>query len=71
MAKLEIYMKGLIIAAILILSSFVPPISVAETEPVFEKSFFDRNSNGLDDKIEPLISEGKEVGVIVLLNKKP
>ena len=64
-------MKGLILATILILSSFVPSITIAETEPAFEKSFFDGNGNGLDDKMEPLIAKGEDIGVIILLNAKP
>ena len=64
-------MKGLLIATILILSSLVPLTTVAENEPVFEKGYFDKNGDGIDDRMDFFIENNEDLSVIVILHTKP
>jgi len=64
-------MKGLIIATILILSSFVPLTAISENKPIFEKGYFDKNGDGIDDRMNFLIENDENLGVIVILHTKP
>ena len=64
-------MKGVLIA-ILIASSAFAPLSLAyETSNDFDVTYFDRNANGLDDRMEPILRNGETVGIILMLDKRP
>ena len=56
---------------ILVITALTPGISIAESEQSFDNTYFDQNANGLDDRMEGLILEGKSVGVILVLEKRP
>lgn len=64
-------MKWLLVTGILILTSFMPMTSHAEYENNFEKGYFDRDGDGLDDRMDVLIENNENLGVIVILHKKP
>ncbi len=64
-------MRGALLTIILILSAVVPLNVTAEAETHFEKGFFDRNGDGIDDRMDYLIAENKDVSVIVVLHKNP
>ena len=64
-------MRWLLITGILILTSFMPMASHAEYENAFEKGYFDRDGDGLDDRMDVLIKNNENLGVIVILHKKP
>ena len=64
-------MKWLLVTGILILTSFLPMASHAESENHFEKGYFDRDGDGLDDRMDILIENNENLGVIVILHEKP
>ncbi len=64
-------MRWLLVTGILILSSFLPMATHAEDEYIFEKGYFDRNGDGLDDRMDVLIENNENIGVIVIFHKKP
>jgi hypothetical protein len=64
-------MRSVLTAMILILTVFSPTVSIAESGAEFKSTYFDRNSNGLDDRMEELINNGETVGVILVLNERP
>ena len=64
-------MRGTFVAIILILSAIVPLNVIAEEEAHFQKGFFDKNGDGIDDRMNHLIRENKDVSVIVILHKNP
>ena len=51
-------MRSVLTAIILILTVLSPTVSIAESEMEFKSTYFDRNSNGLDDRMEELINNG-------------
>ena len=61
--------KGIVL--LLILNLVLPMSSIAEEKPTFEVTFFDRNADGIDDRMDHLILDGKDVAVILMLNTKP
>ena len=64
-------MKSILSVIILVITALTPGISIAENQPKFDNTYFDQNANGLDDRMEKLIDEGKTVGVIIVLEKRP
>ena len=64
-------MRSLLMGLILIITVLTPGISIAESEPKFDVTYFDQNSNGLDDRMERLIDDGENVGVILVLDNRP
>ena len=64
-------MRCLGIVTFLVLSTLMPMVSIGEEEPKFNSTFFDLNSNGLDDRIEPLIKIQEEINVILMFTEKP
>ena len=58
--------KGIIL--LLILNLVLPMSSAVEEKPTFQVTFFDQNADGLDDRMNHLIIEGKNVAVIVMLS---
>ena len=61
--------KGIVL--LLILNLFMPLGSVAEDKPNFDITFFDRNADGIDDRMNHLLQDGEDVAVILMLNSKP
>ena len=49
----------------------MPMGSVAESKPDFDITFFDRNADGIDDRMNHLLQDGEDVAVILMLNSKP
>ncbi|MEC8875442.1 MAG: S8 family serine peptidase [Candidatus Thermoplasmatota archaeon] len=64
-------MRSGLAVIILIMTILAPAVSVAEPETAFGPTYFDRNSNGLDDRMEELLDKEKHVGVILVLSEKP
>jgi len=64
-------MRGVLVTIILILSAVVPLNVTADAETHFEKGFFDKNGDGIDDRMNHLIKENEDVAVIVVLHKYP
>ena len=64
-------MRSIMAVVILVITALTPGISIAESEQSFDNTYFDQNANGLDDRMEGLILEGKSVGVILVLEKRP
>ena len=56
-------MRNTLISALLVISLLSPMLSVAETAPHFDKTYFDRNGDGLDDRMDHLIDDGREIRV--------
>ena len=63
-------MRGAFVAFILILSALLPSAVISE-EALFEKSFFDQNADGIDDRMNHLLENGDDVSVIVILEYEP
>jgi len=61
--------KGIVL--LMILNLFVPMGSLAEDKPNFDITFFDRNADGIDDRMNHLLQDGEDVAVILMLNSKP
>ena len=61
--------KGIVL--LLILNLFMPMGSVAESKLDFDITFFDRNADGIDDRMNHLLQDGEDVAVILMLNSKP
>ena len=61
--------KGIVL--LLILNLFIPMGSVAESKLDFDITFFDRNADGIDDRMNHLLQDGEDVAVILMLNSKP
>ena len=61
--------KGIVL--LLILNLLLPMDSIAEEKPEFDITFFDRNADGIDDRMDHLILNGKDVAVILMLSTKP
>ena len=68
--KLQHVMRGAFVAFILILSALLPSAVISE-EALFEKSFFDQNADGIDDRMNHLLENGDDVSVIVILEYEP
>ena len=64
-------MRSVLTAIILVLTVLSPAVSIAESGAEFKATYFDRNSNGLDDRMEGLLNEGENVGIILVLSKRP
>ena len=64
-------MRWLLVTGILILTSFMPMASHAEYENDFEKGYFDKDGDGIDDRMDVLIKNNENLGVIVIFHKKP
>ena len=64
-------MRNLLMGIILVITVLTPGISIAESEQKFDVTYFDQNANGLDDRMEGLINDGENVGVILILEEKP
>ena len=64
-------MKNFVVLIFLALTMFNPMIITAEESLPFDDTYFDKNGNGLDDRMEPLVKDGKEISVILLLNSQP
>lgn len=45
--------------------------SIAEEKPDFDITFFDKNADGIDDRMDFLILNGDDVAVILMLDTKP
>ena len=50
-------MRGALLTIILILSAVVPLNVTADAETHFEKGFFDKDGDGIDDRMNHLIEE--------------
>ena len=61
--------KGIVL--LLILNLVLPLGSIAEEKPDFNVTFFDRNADGIDDRMDHLILNEKDVAVILMLSTKP
>jgi len=61
--------KGIVL--LLILNLLLPMSSIAEEKPDFDITFFDKNADGIDDRMDHLILNGKDVAVILMFNTKP
>ena len=61
--------KGIVL--LLILNILMPMGSVAEGKPDFDITFFDKNADGIDDRMNHLLQNGEDVAVILMLNSKP
>ena len=61
--------KGIVL--LLILNLVLPMGSIAEEKPDFGITFFDRNADGIDDRMDHLILNRKDVAVILMLSTKP
>ena len=61
--------KGIVL--LLILNLLLPMSSIAEEKPEFDITFFDKNADGIDDRMNHLILNGKDVAVILMFNTKP
>ena len=61
--------KGIVL--LLTLNLLMPMGSVAEGKPDFDITFFDRNADGIDDRMNHLLQDGENVAVILMLNSKP
>ena len=61
--------KGIVL--LLILNLFMPMGSEAESKSDFDITFFDKNADGIDDRMNHLIQDGEDVAVILMLNSKP
>ena len=61
--------KGIVL--LLILNLIMPMGSVAESKLDFDITFFDRNADGIDDRMNHLLQDGEDVAVILMLNSKP
>lgn len=59
------------IVLILILNLVLPMSSIAEEKPDFDITFFDKNADGIDDRMDFLILNGDDVAVILMLDTKP
>ena len=68
--KLQHTMRGAFVVFILVFSALIPSTVVSE-EVLFKKSFFDQNSDGIDDRMNHLLVNGDDVSVIVILEYKP
>ena len=67
--KLQHTMRGAFVAFILVFSALCS--MVVSEEILFKKSFFDQNSDGIDDRMDHLLENGDDVSVIVILEYKP
>ena len=56
--------KGIVL--LLILNLVLPMSSIAEERPNFEVTFFDKNADGIDDRMDHLILNGEDVAVILM-----
>ncbi|OIR22654.1 MAG: hypothetical protein BEU02_00155 [Marine Group III euryarchaeote CG-Epi5] len=56
--------KGIVL--LLILNLVLPMSSIAEERPNFEVTFFDKNADGIDDRMNHLILNGEDVAVILM-----
>ena len=63
-------MRGPLVAFILVFSALMPS-TIASEEALFEKSFFDQNADGIDDRMNHLLEHRDDVSVIVMLENKP
>ena len=61
--------KGIVL--LLILNLVLPMGSMAEEKPDFDITFFDKNADGIDDRMDHLILNGDDVAVILMLDTKP
>ena len=61
--------KGIVL--LLILNFILPMGSIADDKPYFEATFFDKNADGIDDRMNFLIEEKKDLAVIVMLSTSP
>ena len=56
--------KGIVL--LLILNLVLPMSSIAEEKPTFEVTFFDKNADGIDDRMNHLVLNGNDVAVILM-----
>ena len=61
--------KGIVL--LLIINFILPMSSMADDKPHFEATFFDNNADGIDDRMNFLIEEKKDLAVIVMLSTPP
>ena len=64
-------MRGALVVSILILSTLVPIDISAEELATFEKGFFDKNGDGIDDRMNHLLNGDENIGVILMLDSRP
>ena len=64
-------MRGALVVSILILSTLVPIDISAEELATFEKGFFDKNGDGIDDRMNHLLNGDEDIGVILMLDSRP
>ena len=60
--------KGIVL--LLILNLLLPMSSTAEEKPEFDITFFDKNADGIDDRMDHLILDGGNVAVILTFSTK-
>ena len=60
-------MRSILAVIILVITTLTPGISIAENKLEFNITYFDQNANGLDDRMENLIYDGRKVGVILVI----
>ena len=58
------------IVLLLILNLVLPMGSAIEKNSTFEVSFFDKNADGIDDRMNHLVERGENVAVIVMLSSE-
>ena len=64
-------MRSILAVIILVITTLTPGISIAENKLEFNITYFDQNANGLDDRMENLIYDGRKVGVILVIEERP
>ncbi|SVA42869.1 uncharacterized protein METZ01_LOCUS95723, partial [marine metagenome] len=64
-------MRAVGIVLILVLNFLSPSGLATEETPIFEVTFFDQNADGIDDRMDFLINEKKDVAVILMLSTRP
>ena len=62
-------MRKEIFVGLIMLMSLVPASS--QTYPLFEPSYFDKNGDGIDDRLYPLIDNEEDLDVFLVFNEKP
>ena len=62
-------MRKEIFVGLIMLMSLVPASS--QTYPLFEPSYFDKNGNGIDDRLYPLIDNEEDLNIFLVFNEKP
>ena len=56
------------IVLLLILNLALPMGSAIEENTTFDVTFFDKNADGIDDRMDPLVAKGEDVAVIMMFS---